>query len=321
VFAYANAAFQVKFTYDDETGWNWGAGIDNFLLSYEAASGGGLDVYLDANGMATVDPNDLVTGVNEACGYTITAGGAGGGTSGSLTTLFATNNGGSPNWTVMYDLTVGPNDIEITDLDVNTDASGAFNLDLYTLVGTYVGNETNAGAWGSPVTSGTGSGAGTDQPSNAVLASSVILSANTTYGIAIVMDVDVNYTNGTGCPGNQCYDNADLSLSLGTSVAGFFSGSVFANRVWNGTINYTVGSGGGGLDFTCADLGENLVEVTVTDASGNVSTCMAVVNVIDNIAPVITCGNPTAPTVESEDFNGTTMPAGWSTIIESGVAD
>src|SRR5690606_13927777 len=108
---------------------------------------------------------------------------------------------------------------------------------------------------------------------------------------------------------------------LGTSVAGLFSGSVFANRVWNGTINYTVGSGGGGLDFTCADLGENLVEVTVTDASGNVSTCMAVVNVIDNIATVITCGNPTAPTVESEDFNGTTMPAGWSTIIESGVAD
>src|SRR5690606_36848863 len=162
VSAFANAAFQVRYTYDDEGDWAWGAGIDNFLLTYEAASGGGLDVYLDANGMATVDPNDLVTGVNEACGYTITAGGAGGGTSGSLTTLFATNNGGSPNWTVMYDLTVGPNDIEITDLDVNTDASGAFNLDLYTLVGTYVGNETNAGAWGSPVTSGTGSGAGTD---------------------------------------------------------------------------------------------------------------------------------------------------------------
>src|SRR5690606_27783727 len=224
VFAYANAAFQVKFTYDDETGWNWGAGIDNFLLSYEAASGGGLDVYLDANGMATVDPNDLVTGVNEACGYTITAGGAGGGTSGSLTTLFATNNGGSPNWTVMYDLTVVPNDIEITDLVVNTDVSGAFNLVLYTLVLTYVVNDSYAGACGSPVTSGTGSGAGTDQPINAVLASSVILSANTTYGIAIVMDVDVNYTNGTGCPGNQCYDNADLSLSLGTSVAGLFSG-------------------------------------------------------------------------------------------------
>ncbi|HAV53541.1 MAG TPA: subtilisin, partial [Aequorivita sp.] len=30
VSAYANAAFQVRFTYDDENGgWNWGAGVDN----------------------------------------------------------------------------------------------------------------------------------------------------------------------------------------------------------------------------------------------------------------------------------------------------
>lgn len=47
----------------------------------------------------------------------------------------------------MYDVTVGPNDIEITDLDVNTDATTTFNLDFYTLEGTYVGNETDPGAW------------------------------------------------------------------------------------------------------------------------------------------------------------------------------
>src|SRR5690606_19259251 len=213
VSAFTNPAFQVRYVYDDQGGWGWHAGVDNFSLTYDAPSGSGLDVILDANGMATVDPNDLLTTVNEACGYTVTAGGVGGGTPGSLTTLFATNNGGSPNWTVMYDITVGPNDIEITDLDVNTDATTAINLQLYTLVGTYVGNETNAGAWGAPVTTGTGTGAGTNVPSNVVLAAPVTLSANTTYGIAIIMDVDVNYTNGTGCPGNQCYSNADLSLS------------------------------------------------------------------------------------------------------------
>ncbi|MCZ4320264.1 HYR domain-containing protein, partial [Aequorivita viscosa] len=75
VSAFVNAAFQVRFTYDDEDSWAWGAGIDNFLLTYEAASGGGLDVFLDANGVASISPNDLVTSVNEACGYTITAGG------------------------------------------------------------------------------------------------------------------------------------------------------------------------------------------------------------------------------------------------------
>src|SRR5690606_38817085 len=122
VSAFTNPAFQVRYVYDDQGGWGWHAGVDNFSLTYDAPSGSGLDVILDANGMATVDPNDLLTTVNEACGYTVTAGGVGGGTPGSLTTLFATNNGGSPNWTVMYDITVGPNDIEITDLDVNTDA-------------------------------------------------------------------------------------------------------------------------------------------------------------------------------------------------------
>ncbi len=292
VSALANAAFQVRWTFDDNNGeWGWGAGVDNFLLEYEVSAGGGLDVYLDANGMASVDPNDLVTGVNEACGYTITAGGGGGGTMGSLSTLFASNNGGSAGWTVMYDLTVGPNDIEVTDIDVNIDGTSAFNLDMYTLVGTYVGNETNAAAWGAPAASGTGTGLGIDMPSNAVLGTPVTLTANTTYGIAIVTDSGQNYTNGDGS--NQNFSNADLSVSLGSAVAGLFSGSVFNPRVWNGTINYIVGGGGGDLDFTCADLGENQIEVTVTDDSGNVDTCIATVNVIDNTPPVLVCQDAT----------------------------
>jgi len=318
VSAYANAAFQVRFTYDDEGDWAWGAGVDNFLLTYEAASGGGLDVFLDANGMASIDPNDLVTSVNEACGYTITAGGVGGGTMGSLSTLFTSNNGGSAGWTVMYDLTVGPNDIEVTDIDVNIDGTAAFNLDMYTLVGTYVGNEQNAAAWGAPAASGTGTGLGIDQPSNAVLATPVVLSANTTYGIAIVTDSGQNYTNGDGS--NQNFSNADLSLSLGSAVAGLFTGSVFSPRVWNGTVHYTVAASSG-LDFTCADLGENIIEVTVTDDSGNSSTCMAVVNVIDNIAPVITCGPPVTTVSETVDFEGSSIPSGWTTQINAGSQD
>ncbi len=287
VSAYANPAFQVRYVYDDLGGWGWAAGVDNFSLSYEASTGEGLDVFLDADGMASIDPNDLLVNVNEACSYTITAGGAGGGTMGSLTTLFTSNNGGSAGWTVMYDLTVGPNDIEVTDLDVNIDGTSTFNLDMYTLEGTYIGNETNPGAWGAPAASGTGTGLGIDQPSNAVLTAPVTLLANTTYGIAIVTDSGQNYTNGTGS--NQNYSNPDLSVSLGAAVSGLFTGSVFTPRIFNGTINYTV-SNGTGLDFTCADLGENLVEVTVTDASGNSATCIAVVNVIDLVAPVITCG-------------------------------
>ena len=315
VSAFVNATFQVRWTFDDNGGeWGWGAGVDNFLLTYEATSGGGLDVFLDANGMASVDPNDLVTGVNEACGYTITAGGVGGGTAGSLTTFFIGTNGGSSGWTVMYDVTVGPADIEVTELDINTTSTAAFDLDLYVLTGTYVGNETNAAAWGAVAASGSGTGAGTDLPSNVVLDAPVVLSANTTYGFAVVTTgVGQRYTNGDGT--NQNFSNADLSMSLGTAVSGLFTGSVFTPRVWNGTVHYeTVASSG--LEFTCADLGENLVEVTVTDDSGNVSTCTAVVNVIDNIAPVLVCQDATielgpdgTATIDPYDLIGSVVEA------------
>jgi len=41
--------------------------------------------------------------------------------------------------------------------------------------------------------------------------------------------------------------------------------------------------------FTCADLGDNEVEVTITDQSDNESTQMAIVTVEDSIKPAITC--------------------------------
>jgi hypothetical protein len=45
--------------------------------------------------------------------------------------------------------------------------------------------------------------------------------------------------------------------------------------------------------FTCADLGSNSVTLTVTDASGNTSTCVALVTIADNLAPTATCQNIT----------------------------
>jgi len=49
--------------------------------------------------------------------------------------------------------------------------------------------------------------------------------------------------------------------------------------------------------FTCADIGANVVVLTVTDDSGLISQCKAVVTVVDDIDPVITCpANITVPT-------------------------
>ncbi len=41
--------------------------------------------------------------------------------------------------------------------------------------------------------------------------------------------------------------------------------------------------------FDCSDLGENQVELTITDSDGAKSSCFATVTVEDNIAPTITC--------------------------------
>jgi len=47
------------------------------------------------------------------------------------------------------------------------------------------------------------------------------------------------------------------------------------------------------MDFSCADLGENTVTLTVTDNNQNVSVCTSTVTVEDNILPVLTAiANP-----------------------------
>ncbi|MBX2827189.1 MAG: HYR domain-containing protein, partial [Flavobacteriaceae bacterium] len=71
MLAYANDSFQVRFTYDDDDDWAWGAGVDNFAFDWEFPPSAPLLVELDANGMATIDASLLLDNVNEACGYTV----------------------------------------------------------------------------------------------------------------------------------------------------------------------------------------------------------------------------------------------------------
>jgi hypothetical protein len=42
-------------------------------------------------------------------------------------------------------------------------------------------------------------------------------------------------------------------------------------------------------EFTCADLGDNEITLTVTDVNGNSASCTTTVTVIDVIAPVVSC--------------------------------
>ena len=69
VMPYANANLQVRFTFDDEGSWGWGAGVDNFEITYEtSATGNMIDVALGADGTATIDPYALLSNIDEACG-------------------------------------------------------------------------------------------------------------------------------------------------------------------------------------------------------------------------------------------------------------
>lgn len=172
----------------------------------------------------------------------------------SITTLFASNNFGNPGGAVYFDVLVGPNALSITGFDINTESTTAFtNFQVWTFAGTSQGNETSAG-W-VEVATGSGTGAGVDNPTPVSLSNSFTLNAGTLYGFALVADPSFShhYTNGNGT--NQAYANADLALSLGSASNVPFTAPIFSPRVWNGTIYYNVVSAVPDTGSTLALLG------------------------------------------------------------------
>ncbi|MGH8102521.1 MAG: PEP-CTERM sorting domain-containing protein [Chthoniobacterales bacterium] len=159
----------------------------------------------------------------------------------SITTLFGSNNNGSAGGAVYFDITVASSALSITAFDLNTSSTAPFsNLQVWLLPGmTSQGNEINMSLW-TEVATGSGTGAGQNNPTHVTLSNSFALSAGTLYGIALVADPSFShfYTNGDGT--NQNYSNADLSLSLGSATNVPFTAPVFSPRVWNGTVYYDV---------------------------------------------------------------------------------
>jgi subtilisin-like proprotein convertase family protein len=289
-------------TVSDNAGGDTGT-LNTWGLEYSYdVSATPLDVFLDANGMVSVDPNDLIQSVDEACGYTISAGGVGGGSSETLPTTFA---GGNGNFGNMFDVNA-VTDVTIDSFDINADTGATFDVEVYAKTGTWVGFEADPSAWtliGTAVAV-VSNGDGVATPLNLTL--NYVMAAGETHAFYVTptdfSTGGLNYTNGTGT-GNVWASDANIEFLEGGARGYPFSGSTFQPRVFNGNIHYTTG-GGSGLDFTCADLGENQIEVTVTDDSGNVSTCIATINVIDLIAPVITCGpEPTVTETVSDSPN------------------
>ncbi|MCW8981818.1 MAG: DUF2341 domain-containing protein, partial [Altibacter sp.] len=284
MLTYANANFQVRFTYDDEDDFAWGAGVDNFQFDYELPSAAPYDVVLDANGMATIDASELIASVDEACGYTVTVGGP-------ATATNITNCGNSP------------------ELIPATGTSGDMNPSIATVTDTGI--------------------VGTDYTLDNITvniehtwASDIDMTLTSPNGITLDVMLDDGGSSGLDAAATIVFtdDSANLvddfndaaSIQPDFQAEGGLFNTVFAGEPIDGdwTLNITDDTGGDSgqlnsycitfraivdttVSFDCSQLGENQVEVFVTDDSGNSTSCIATVNVIDDTDPVLICMDAT----------------------------
>lgn len=166
---------------------------------------------------------------------------------GDLTTTFLSNNQFAGN---MFDLTVkNVQPLLITAFDVNVTLPGTMQkISVYYREGTYVGNESNPAAW-TLLGEAQGMSAGQDLPTK-VNIGGLVMNPGQVYGMYVFLtDYTVNpppagvasmrYTNIP--PAQTLYENDDLKLTGGVGKGSPpFTGSTFANRMWNGTVYYDV---------------------------------------------------------------------------------
>ena len=155
----------------------------------------------------------------------------------SLSTIFA---GGNSYYGNMFDLEIrNPQSVTITSLDLKIESGDIADVSVYYKTGSYVGSETNPGAW---TLAGTVPGVvslGENIPTPVDIPDFTLLSGQS-YGIYVVLSGgDMKYTNdpGQGTGTHTQFSNDDLILTAGNGT-GFFDG-INDYRIWNGTIHYS----------------------------------------------------------------------------------
>jgi len=125
----------------------------------------------------------------------------------------------------------------------------------------------------------------------------VIIGGNAGQGYVLAIAYDYQ-DKGASLPGSPTEQ-----LLLNTLTAPILGSPIILQLDANGMVSITPADiDGGSTDncgiatstvspstFDCSNIGENTVTLTVTDASGNSSSCTTTVTIEDNIAPVITC--------------------------------
>jgi hypothetical protein len=162
-----------------------------------------------------------------------------------LTTIFASNNGGSVGGIVYFDVTVS-SAVIINAFETNCDqaASTPIGLDVYTIPNTYVGSEGSQSGWTMVATDdGKAVSAGSGDVASLVNLQAPLTLTPGKYGVALVAkSFGHDYTNGSGT--NQQFKDNFLQLDLGAAYnTPWGSTSPFTPRVWNGSVIYNPANG------------------------------------------------------------------------------
>ena len=186
-----------------------------------------------------------------------------------VTTIYAGGNGGGVGWTIFFDATAAtPLSLSALDINSSTAAGTPVTFEIYTSSG-FAGNEADPSAWTlATIDDGTSVSAGAGMPTTVTFQTPFMIPAGTT-GIAVFSpDAAFQYTNGNGM--NQSYTDGTLTLDLGASIAGLFTGLLFTPRVMNGAVCYGGGGGNIGSNY-CAAAANSTGATGVMSATGSTS--------------------------------------------------
>jgi len=283
----------------------WGSMVDFTANILDPDPVGVPQYFLDASGQVNIPITDLYESVSDnagACGISVTVGGAG-------VTACEQSNGGASigglgfsihnQFIVANDLIVeAGTDFILSQIELelltlaphpnSTTASVYYYENNGGLPGALIGSET------LPVTSSVNLGPWPLNPAGNIHEVVIDVTpftfeggagSDTTYWIGLEIGTE------NGAAFNTIFmSQTELSMS-GNPIAQFDTAWTIPNAARDGIYSFNgtcTGSGGGsGTVFTCADLGFTQVTVTATDSSGNSSSCTSLIEIIDNIAPVL----------------------------------
>ncbi len=273
-----------------------------------------INAYLDGTGNATITAADIDGGSTDNCGSpTLSA---------SLTAFTCANIGAN---SVTLTATDGSSNSSncvstVTVLDTISPTTSCQNITVYldgagtaSIVAADIdaGSSDNCGSVTLSASSTT-FGCGNVGPNNVTL-TSTDASGNTSSCTAVVTVLDT-IAPLANCQNITAYLNASGNVNIN------------ANDVNNGSVDNCSGMSYilSQTLFTCADIGANNVDFTVTDPSGNAAMCSTVVTIADSTSPALAC-----PTDQSScdttlaDYTGSAISTdncGTPTITQSPVA-